>query len=241
MIDRQQLSLEFAIDPEIILPRRLYELGLPGTVKVTPTRNRTVMVSWDVRTGVRIHAGYAAAPDAVLRQVIAFISPRVPRTQRLKARRELLAFPVHEHAPLAPDKPPFRPVQPDLIPISNELTLLHRSYNNRYFGGKLTPIPVTVSTRMVTQLGKFRIHDRHGWSEIIISARHLDRDCRRMVSDTLLHEMVHQWQQESGLPLGHGRDFKRKARELGIVPSARISISHLRAASDSDKADTWRV
>jgi hypothetical protein len=31
---------------------------------------------------------------------------------------------------------------------------------------------------------------------------------------------VHQWQDESGLPLDHGSTFRRKAREIGISPYA---------------------
>jgi hypothetical protein len=40
------------------------------------------------------------------------------------------------------------------------------------------------------------------------------------VLDTLLHEMVHQWQDETGRPVDHGREFRRKAREVGIEPTA---------------------
>ncbi len=40
------------------------------------------------------------------------------------------------------------------------------------------------------------------------------------VIHTLLHEMVHQWQQESGLPVAHDRAFRAKAREVGIDPRA---------------------
>jgi len=37
---------------------------------------------------------------------------------------------------------------------------------------------------------------------------------------TLLHEMVHQWQQECALPVAHDRAFRAKAREVGINPGA---------------------
>jgi hypothetical protein len=40
------------------------------------------------------------------------------------------------------------------------------------------------------------------------------------VEETLLHEMVHQWQAETGQPVDHGRAFRRKAREVGITPRA---------------------
>jgi hypothetical protein len=43
----------------------------------------------------------------------------------------------------------------------------------------------------------------------------------------MLHEMVHQWQAETGLPVDHGPGFRRKAREVGVLPTAR---RHLAAA-----------
>jgi len=53
-----------------------------------------------------------------------------------------------------------------------------------------------------------------------ISKFHIEHDGWGEVEHTLLHEMVHQWQVESGLALDHGPVFRRKARAVGIVPSA---------------------
>ena len=62
---------------------------------------------------------------------------------------------------------------------------------------------------------------RHGLAaEIAVSRRHLGRDGVREALHTLLHEMVHQWQDENGLPLDHGPAFRKKAREVGVVPRA---------------------
>jgi hypothetical protein len=33
--------------------------------------------------------------------------------------------------------------------------------------------------------------------------------------------MIHQWQEESGLPVDHGPQFRRKAREVGAQPRAK--------------------
>ncbi len=33
----------------------------------------------------------------------------------------------------------------------------------------------------------------------------------------MLHEMVHQWQAETGLRIDHGRTFRQKAREVGVI------------------------
>jgi predicted SprT family Zn-dependent metalloprotease len=45
------------------------------------------------------------------------------------------------------------------------------------------------------------------------------------VEETLLHEMVHQWQAESGRRVDHGREFRRKAREVGISPRAVADLA----------------
>jgi predicted SprT family Zn-dependent metalloprotease len=60
-----------------------------------------------------------------------------------------------------------------------------------------------------------------GAAEIAVKRRHVQRDGWTEVRDTLLHEMVHQWQAERGHPADHGRSFREKAREVGIVPAAR--------------------
>ena len=39
--------------------------------------------------------------------------------------------------------------------------------------------------------------------------------------ESLLHEMVHQWQDESGHTIDHGATFRAKARAVGIAPYAR--------------------
>jgi hypothetical protein len=44
------------------------------------------------------------------------------------------------------------------------------------------------------------------------------------VEHTLLHEMVHQWQAETGIPVDHGPTFRRKARQVGVLPGAKRSL-----------------
>ena len=39
--------------------------------------------------------------------------------------------------------------------------------------------------------------------------------------EVMVHEMVHQWQDESGHTIDHGATFRAKCRELGIAPYAR--------------------
>jgi hypothetical protein len=55
---------------------------------------------------------------------------------------------------------------------------------------------------------------------IAISRRHIRRDGWAEATATLLHEMIHQWQAKTGRPVDHGPEFRHKARQLGIEPSA---------------------
>jgi hypothetical protein len=204
------------------LPARLYLLGLHGVSRVVTHTNRSVMVSIGKRRVLRIHAGYAYASDSVLRAIIRFLDPRLPRAVRRAAERELLAFPVEEYASSGP--PCLRLERPR----PGDLLLLHRlsqafdRFNREHFSGKLTPLPIRLSGRMRTRLGELSVDLRTGQPiEIAISRRHIARHRWCEVEHTLLHEMVHQWQAESGLPVDHGPLFREKARQVGVVPGAK--------------------
>ncbi|MGH7592569.1 MAG: SprT-like domain-containing protein [Gemmatimonadales bacterium] len=203
------------------LPARLQRLGLPRHVAVTLTRNRTVVLSWRARTGLRLHAGYAGAPDHVLIAIVRFVARRVPRAERLAARRIFMAFPAHQHAPSRPERPrTARPATPEDQRLIDRLMRWHVVLNARHFAAALTPIPIRVSDRMRRRLGELRATRSGAAAEIIISRRHIGRHGWEAALDTLLHEMVHQWQAEQGHPLDHGCEFRRKAGEVGIVPRA---------------------
>ena len=200
---------------------RLVRLGLtPGTA-VTLTRNRTVLISWRAKSGLRLHAGYAAAPDDVLRAIVRFIVRRVSRTERAVARRIFMAFPIELHAPSRPERPRTpRPVAPADQPLIDRLTHMHELLNVRHFAGALGAIPVRISDRMRSRLGELRASWSGAPVEIALSRRHIRRDGWDAACDTLLHEMVHQWQAANGHRLDHGREFRRKATEVGISPRA---------------------
>ena len=82
----------------LVLESRLLMLGLREVERVVTHTNRTVMLSLNRRV-LRIHRGYAHAPDQVLKAIVRFLNPRVPRALRRVAEREFLQFPVEEHAP----------------------------------------------------------------------------------------------------------------------------------------------
>jgi len=206
--------------PAVSLARRLGELGLPGNPPVVTHRNQHVMVSWSPRSGLRLHEGYAHAPDDVLKALVRFLTPGTRRPARMAARRVFLAFPVEEFAPGVP-RDAAASIDPRDQRILARLRQLHRELNHRHFDGMLGAIPILLSGRMRRRLGELRLERKTGRAlRITLSRRHVRRDASVAVIDTLLHEMVHQWQAETGLPVDHGAEFRRKARELGITPRA---------------------
>jgi hypothetical protein len=215
-----------------VLGRRLELLGLRGVKKLELHENRTVMVTLTERGVLRLHRGYFYAPDSVLRAVVDFVSPRVPRQRRLQAERELLAFPVGDFVPPRPRPSKDGKVRPGDLRLIRELEKLHRRLNREYFGGKLSAVRIRLSSRMRTRLGELTLDERtHRPVEIAISRRHLERDEWSEVEHTMLHEMVHQWQAESGLKVDHGPGFRRKALEVGVEPRARRFVRSRRRAA----------
>ena len=103
---------------------------------------------------------------------------------------------------------------------------LHGRLNAAHFGGALGEIPIRLSGRMRTRLGEVSVDLRTGRPiEIALSRRHLADHPWGEVEHTMLHEMVHQWQAESGRQIDHGPSFRRKAREVGVLPAARRAVA----------------
>jgi hypothetical protein len=121
-------------------------------------------------------------------------------------------------------KPRAMHTQSDDEFIAASLREWHARLNRDRFDGSLRSITVRVSRRMRSRLGHYAPAQRGAPPEIAISQRHVKRHGFEQAVQTLLHEMVHQWQDESKLPLGHGADFRRKAIEVGIVARARRSV-----------------
>ena len=108
------------------------------------------------------------------------------------------------------------------------LVRLHQILNSRHFDGTLGTIPIRLSERMATRLGEFQAAE-DGAVAISISRRHLERDGWEAVAETLLHEMLHQWQCEQGMPLDHGPAFRKKARAVGITAAATVPAGYIPA------------
>lgn len=224
--DPEQLALSLEARPEESLPGRLYRVGLRSEVKVTLTRNRQVLVSLTPTAGLRLHAGYAWAPDDVLRAIVTFISPGVLRVRRMEARRLFLRFPVELHAP-SREASSRRAMSDEHLPHIARLERLHQILNDRHFAGVLRPISIRISDGMRRRLGEYALPSSGRSAEIVLSHRHIRRDGWQAATQTLLHEMVHQWQYESGRPVDHGSDFRARAREVGIPAAATVPAAYL--------------
>lgn len=216
-----QLALDFQAPRDLVAELRAF--GVPASIPIVLHRNRRVMLSLKPRSGLRVHAGYAAAPDEVVAAIATWARPWVRRTVRREAARVFMRFSVH------PEGPPPRKRRPERAEPGDEALLmtlraLQAELNLSWFGGALALIPIELSGRMRRKLGHYE-PSSIGDPIIAISRRHLERGPWASVRDTLLHEMVHQWQDQSGLPVDHGPGFRRKARELGIEPRAIVSIA----------------
>lgn len=201
-----------------VLFSRLQGLGLRGIETLVLMRTRTVMVSLIGRT-LRVHEGYADAPDAVLRAIVTFATSRT-RAARAVAKDAILAHDV-ERAPAVRRGERARPG--DLALVAG-LAAAHAELNAKWFAGRLRTITLRISGRMASRLGHYDPGSRLTPPEIALSRKHVVRHGWRETMHTLLHEMVHQWQHETGEPVDHGTGFRRKCREVGITPAARRDV-----------------
>lgn len=223
--DAAQLTFELDAPPRDAdeLLARLRALGLSRITRCRLTRNRNVMVSFRARD-LRVHEGYLGAPEDVHRAIVAFVEGRT-RAERRVAQRRIVSF--HVEMPGGSSRRPSRRerTRPEDQQLADKLTQWHARYNADHFSGALKTIPVRVSRRMRSRLGHYSAATGGEGGEIAISWRHLRRHGWDEALHTLLHEMVHQWQDESGHPLDHGRLFRGKAREVGIQAAAKREVT----------------
>jgi hypothetical protein len=219
--DPSQLSFDLAV-PALTaddLLSRLRSCGLKRITTLTLTRNRAVMVSFR-GSELRVHEAYLGAEEPVLRAIVQFVEGRT-RADRRAAQRHILTHDV----PAVPRTITRERTAPQDLPLAERLSAAHRDLNARHFGGTLQVVPIRVSRRMRSRLGHYTAATAAGEpAEIAISRSHLRRHGWDETLHTLLHEMVHQWQDESGLPIDHGARFRSKAREVGIEAAARRMV-----------------
>jgi len=216
--DRNQLSFALETNPrngEELLAL-LYSLGLPRKfTTLRLTRNRTVMVSFN-GSQMRVHEAYLASPRFVHVAIVTFAAGRT-RAERRAAREIILSQPFDRNTRLRRQAAS----RPDDLWMVAELERWHRRYNARHFGGTLKPVSIRVSRRMKSRLGHYTVAiPRSSRAEIAIGYRHIEKHGWEEALHTLLHEMVHQWQDENGYPIDHGARFRQKARDVGVTASA---------------------
>jgi hypothetical protein len=220
-LQRSSSETEARAADEALLVRRLRGLGVRRPIVVH--ENRTVMVSIGRSGQLRIHRGYAYSSDLILKAIIRFVNAN-NRAVRAVAEREVMSFSADAYLP--PKRRRRRRIDnPRDRELLAELKALHAQLNAELFGGELSTVPLRVSDRMRTRLGEVTVDPRSSQLvEITISRRHWERDGRGEVEKTLLHEMIHQWQAESGRKVDHGASFRSKAREVGVAPVAKRSV-----------------
>lgn len=167
---------------------------------------------------LRVHEGYVNAPTEVLRAIVVFVEGRT-RAERLAAQRIIVDHPVTATPTVR--RPRTRPEDRSLVA---ELARWHERYNTEHFHGRLKTVTLRVSRRMRSRLGHYTCAAHGEPAEIALSWRHIRRDGWDEARHTLLHEMVHQWQDETGQDIDHGPKFRAKAREVGVAPFARRTL-----------------
>ena len=224
--DRDQFALELEEAPPRNadeLRTRLQRLGLGNQYRVRLTTNRTVVVSYSGGE-LRIHNSFLGADEEVWKAIIVFVHGR-NRVVRQDARRTILEFPVaRSHDPPRRRRSPER-TNPADLPLIRELSRWHVVYNDERFDGALREVPIRISRRMKSRLGHYSPASEGCVPEIVLSRRHIRRDGWDEALHTLLHEMVHQWQDEQGLVVDHGASFRAKARAVGITPLACRAVA----------------
>jgi hypothetical protein len=155
-----------------------------------------------VTSCVPVHPRSRRAPTEVLQAIVGFVNGR--GVVRRRARRTLAAFAISQ--PLGP-APARRPPtsHPDDESLAARLRAAHADLNRERFDGALGTVTIRVSRRMRSRLGHYS-PGRADAPEIAIGRRHARRDGWASVVDTLVHEMVHQWQHETRRPVAHDHD-----------------------------------
>jgi hypothetical protein len=103
---------------------------------------------------------------------------------------------------------------------------LYDYFNTALFGGTLRPVILNFS-RAANSLGFFAPlrweRGNETTHEISLNPAYLKTRPARDVASTLVHEMVHLWQQEEGKPARrgyHNEEWARKMDEIGLAPSS---------------------
>jgi len=193
---------------------RLRAFGAPFE-RLVLTDNRRVMVSvGDRGRALRLNESFREAPEEVLRAVAALYARRGGEARAKSVLRDFFAARPAPASSAALPRTRRIPAadRPHLVRLAAEFERVNREF----FDGTLPAVPLYLSGRMQRRNGHFSPQPL----EIVISRRLCTEAHPGEAEETLRHEMIHLWQHHAGLPLGHGLDFRRMARRLGVHPRA---------------------
>lgn len=202
-------------------------------VRFKPNR-RTIWSVTSAGASLNLHEGYRAAPWSLLRHFVMIatrVDTRATRNAESAVREWPGLVPAVERArrrsrrrPQTRTRPP-RPGPCCATPEEIErVRLLFSRLNRERFRDALPgDVHLRLSRRMKSRLGHMRGHVREGRRsivEIALSADLLLEGNRKVLQDTLLHEMAHatDWLLHGGR--GHGATWKTWARLVGCEPRA---------------------
>ena len=109
--------------------------------------------------------------------------------------------------------------------LSKEFYVWFERFNERFFAGKLPTVAISFKRTRINSLGHYVI-DRNEFGlkwNINLNSVHLERPLAEILK-TLLHEMIHQWQESFGKNSKgnyHNVEYQKKSRELGIQVNAQ--------------------
>jgi predicted SprT family Zn-dependent metalloprotease len=106
----------------------------------------------------------------------------------------------------------------ETAPLGVELAQsFYQNLNQQHFDGSLPPCQLEFSRRLVRTAAKIWPSERL----IRLSLSYHQYYGQVELENTLLHEMIHLWLHEQGLPSGHTSRFRQKLAEVGISDRMR--------------------
>ena len=207
------------------LPVGFRPLACVTSSRIVVTPNRTVMLSLSKRV-LRVHRGYAFAPDRVLQAIVRFLNPRVPRALRRwrsgsswrfrsrrtrpspRARRRERARPGDCRTPAPAGQP---------APPASTLNTSAARWATSRFGSRAGCAPGWASCRSRSGPdGRSRSPSAGVTSRGTPGPRSSTPCCTRWSTSG---------RRKPGCRIDHGRTFRPKAREVGVLPVARRPVT----------------
>jgi len=123
-----------------------------------------------------------------------------------------------------------------VLPSPNALLAIYDSLDTEFFGAYLPSCSIKWSRRLTRAAGNIRVQTRlitlsvpllydvwHEGASFEVCGVSCDSPEKALV-EILKHEMIHLWLHMGGMPCGHTREFRQKARQIG-QPKTRHGIA----------------